>query len=108
MKELYIIPHDTRYKPYNIQIKSTGTKYITTIDGYRFIKTLKPPYYSTEDSRGWNPQLVAYNSKEQFEYIKSLQSKKQRLISMVTTHINECCDNEALVKIATVFNIKDL
>lgn len=108
MKELYIIPDDTRCKPYNIQIKSIGTKYITTKDGYRFIKALKPPYYSTEDKSGWNPRLVAYDSKEQFEYIKSLQSKKQRLISTVTTYINECCDNEALIKIATVFNIKDL
>lgn len=107
MKELYIIPNDIRHKPYNIQIESIGTKYITTIDGYRFIKALKPPYCSTEDRRGWNPRLVAYDSKEQFDYIKSLQSKKQRLISTIITHINECCNNEDLIKIATVFNIKD-
>lgn len=102
MKELYIVPEDSRNKPYNIQIKSIGPKYITTIDRKRFNKSIKPPFYSADDIQGWNPCLVAYESKEQFEQIKSTNLLKKKLKDTIIAYINNCDDVAKLTKIDTL------
>lgn len=102
--ELYIVPDDSRYKSYFMKIKSIGHKYITTVDGYKFIKTTAAPYYSTEDYKGWNPRLTAYESKEQLEKIKEFKAYKIRCKNTVTCFIDNCNDIQTLNKLLTFVN----
>lgn len=81
---VYIVPDDTRHEPYNSRVLSVGSKYITVEGRDRFdIRTL----YSVEDSKGWNPRLQLYKSKEYFERKKQMDELKGGLISCIEKHL---------------------
>ena len=81
---VYIVPDDTRHEPYNSRVLSVGSKYITVEGQDRFdIRTL----YSVEDSKGWNPRLQLYKSKEHFERKKQEDKLKGDIISYIEKHL---------------------
>lgn len=83
---VYIVPEDTRHEPYNCRVLSVGSKYITVEGKDKFdIRTL----YSVEDSRGWNPRLQLYKSKEYFERKKQEDELKGDIISYIEKHLGD-------------------
>lgn len=81
---VYIVPLDNRHEPYNCRVLSIGTKYITVEDKNKFDKyTL----YSIDDSKGWNPRLQLYKSKEYFERKKQEDKLKGDIISYIEKHL---------------------
>lgn len=83
---VYIVPDDTRHEPYNCRVLSVGSKYITVEGKDRFdIRTL----YSVEDSKGWNPRLQLYKSKEYFERKKQEGELKGDIISYIEKHLGD-------------------
>lgn len=84
---LYVVPADTRAKPYFTKIIKIGKKYIYTSSYDKFdINTL----YSADDAQGLNPRLQAYLSIQDYvirstkedlykELVKKLQSLKDEL-----------------------------
>ena len=83
---VYIVPDDTRHEPYSCRVLSVGSKYITVEGRDRFdIHTL----YSVEDSKGWNPRLQLYKSKEYFERKKQKDELKRGIISYIEKHLGD-------------------
>lgn len=80
------MPDDTRHEPYSRRVLSVGSKYITVEGKDKFdIRTL----YSVEDSKGWNPRLQLYKSKEYFERKKQEDELKGGIISYIEKHLGD-------------------
>lgn len=103
MTELYIVPEDTRCKPYTAQIKTIGRKYITIDRFTRFDKNTFP-YESVYTSAGYNPRLTAYESKEQYERLKLLNAELKELRQQIKSYIDKCNDKVVLCTIVSYFN----
>lgn len=104
MKELYIVPRDTRCKPYTAEVTSIGHKYITVDRRVRFDKNTFP-YESVPDNKGWNPQLIAYNSEEQCKRLRLLEADLSMLRRQAISLISNCDDKIVLSTI--VYNLKN-
>ena len=83
---VYIVPTDNRHEPYNCRVLSIGAKYITVEDKNKFDKIT---LYSVDDSRGWNPRLRLYKSKEHFEHKKQEDELKRDIISYIEKHLGD-------------------
>ena len=91
-RKVYIVPEDTRSKPFEATIISVGRKYIT-IDAYnyRFNAQVKRfPIPSVEDYSGWNPCLDLYLSKEHYQ--QSIENSK--MCSFLKQEITRFITNE--------------
>ena len=107
-QKVFIVPEDTRSKPFEATIISVGRKYIT-IDAYnyRFNAQVKRfPIPSVEDSSGWNPRLDLYLSKEHYQ--QSIENSnicsflKQEIIRFITNE--DMQDAYILEKIYNLLN----
>jgi len=62
--QVYIVPNDTRDKPYYAVVTKIGHKYITVDDGY--YNRFNIHDHRSADYNGWNPRLKLYESKEAY------------------------------------------
>lgn len=92
--EIYVIPRDTRDKPYNATVEKVGRKHIHIKYGLKFdIET-----GDRIEPRGYSSREYAYYSKEEYENWIEQCDQKKLLISSIESLIRDK-DIEQLNKI---------
>lgn len=82
--KVYIVPRDTRIEPYYRTVVSIGRKYITVDDNLHYNKFDILTKESVDDSSGWNPHLILYESKEAYKDIIEKRDKWLKLYSIIS------------------------
>lgn len=100
-QRVYIVPEDSRNRPYEATVVSVGPKYITVgPPNFRFdAKATKFPIHSVEDYSDWNPRLNMYPSRNY--YILSVNNEHKRKVYTleISDMIKWIDDVDALEKI---------
>lgn len=90
--KVYIVPEDTRIKPYYTTVKSIGNKYIT-VEGHpsysRFI--LMNLYLIEQDG---TPRLALYESEEDYQCEQKIQNERCQLINKIKNKLPDATLSE--------------
>lgn len=82
--EVYIVPSDTRNKPYYRTVISIGRKYITVADNPSYNRFDILTKKSIANRTGWNPSLTLYESKEVYEDIIEKRDTWLKLYNIIS------------------------
>ena len=77
--QVYIVPEDTRTKPYCAVVKSIGSKYITVEGHPSHSRFSICTHESVDDKTGWNPRLNLYESEAEYDKQQALRLRKNKL-----------------------------
>lgn len=91
--QIYIVPEDTRTKPYYAVVKNIGNKYIT-VDGHpSYSRFSICTHESVDDKTGWNPKLKLYDSKFAYEQQLQYDAERKQLLENVEKLLQKCNNN---------------
>ena len=98
---VYIVPEDTRTKPYYVIVKSIGSKYIT-VEGHPSCSRFSVyTHESVSDRTGWNPRLTLYESERDYQIMKEIQDERCKLISKIKDKL----PNTSLEKLEQIYKL---
>lgn len=80
--QVYIVPKDTRRKPYYTKVVAIGKKYIY-VEGHISESRFNIIDHCSADYNNWNPQLILYESELNYQIMKEIQDKRCKLISKI-------------------------
>ena len=87
--QVYIVPEDTRTKPYYAIVKSIGNKYITVEGHPSYSRFSIYTHESVDDKTGWNPRLTLYKSEIEYQTIQEIRDKRCKLISKIENKLSD-------------------
>jgi len=93
---VYIVPEDTRYKPYYTEVVSIGKKYIHVKGSISESKFNISNHYSA-DYNDWNPRLMLYESERDYQII----DERRKLISKIENKL----PNTSLEKLEQIYKL---
>lgn len=99
--QVYIVPEDTREKPYCAIVKSIGSKYITVEGHLSYSRFSIYTHKSINDKTGWNPQLTLYESKRDYQAMQEIQDERHKLISKIENKL----PNTSLEKLEQIYKL---
>lgn len=92
--KVYIVPSDTRIKPYYATVKSVGRAYIT-VDGHiSYSRFSIYTHKSVPDRTGWDPQLTLYESEEDYQAEQKIQNERHQLINKIKNKLPDATLSE--------------
>lgn len=91
--KVYIVPDDTRSKPYYRTVISIGRKYITVDDNSSNNKFDILTKRSVCDKNGWNPNLKLYDSKFAYEQQLQYDTERKQLLENIEKLLQKCNNN---------------
>lgn len=99
--QVYIVPEDTRTKPYYAVVKSIGSKYITVEGHPSYSRFSIYTHESVDDKTGWNPRLTLYESEWSYQIMQEIQSERHELISKIENKL----PNTSLEKLEQIYKL---
>ena len=98
---VYIVPEDTRTKPYYAIVKSIGSKYITVEGHSSYSRFSIYTHESIDDRTGWNPHLTLYESERDYQIMQEIQDERRELISKIKDKL----PNTSLEKLNQIYKL---
>lgn len=99
--EVYIVPEDTRDKPYYSVVVSIGRKYIK-VKGHYTSSTFDIVTHESISVADWNPRLKLYESREEYSRAMYKQAKLNSLKKEIEKHV-ENATLEQLEQVLLIF-----
>lgn len=87
--KVYIVPSDTRIKPYYATVKSIGRAYITVNGHPSYSRFSIYIHKSVPDRTGWDPQLTLYKSEEDYQIEQKIQNERCQLINNIKNKLTD-------------------
>lgn len=87
--KVYIVPSDTRTKPYYVTVKSVGRAYITVDSHPSYSRFSIYTHKSVLDRTGWDPQLTLYESEEDYQLEQKIQNERCQLINKIKNKLSD-------------------
>lgn len=99
--QVYIVPEDTRAKPYYAVVKSIGNKYIIVEGHPSYSRFSIYTHKSVPDRTGWDPQLILYESERDYQIMQEIQDERRKLISKIENKL----PNTSLEKLEQIYKL---
>lgn len=98
--KVYIVPEDTRNKPYYAEVEAIGKKYIH-VEGNVSESRFKISDHRSADYNGWNPRLTLYESERDYQIIQEIQNERCELIRKIKDKL----PNTSLEKLEQIYKL---
>lgn len=98
--QVYIVPDDTRRKPYYAKVVKIGKKYIH-VEGYIAVSRFNIDDHHSASFNDWNPRLTLYESERDYQITQKIQDKRHALISKIENKLL----NTSLEKLEQIYKL---